>query len=118
MDMPIRTYSFGMKAQDDAVALDREEVQRAEAHVWNTRSAMRELRDEHKLFDPKPTSEALLRLVASLESEVDPMAELAVHAGDRIRVMPRVDTKNLELAKGITQILYQIAVATKVAVSL
>ena len=57
-------------------------------------------------------------LVARMNGEVGPIAELDVHAGDRILVMPRVDTKNLELAKGITQILYQIAVATKVAVGL
>ena len=57
-------------------------------------------------------------LVARMNGEVGPIAELGVHAGDRILVMPRVDTKNLELAKGITQILYQIAVATKVAVGL
>lgn len=57
-------------------------------------------------------------LVARMNGEVGPIAELGVHAGDRILVMLRVDTKNLELAKGITQILYQIAVATKVAVGL
>ena len=57
-------------------------------------------------------------LVARMNGEVGLVAELGVRAGDRILVMPRVDTKNLELAKGITQILYQIAVATKVAVGL
>ena len=57
-------------------------------------------------------------LVARMNGEVGPIAEMGVRAGDRILVMPRVDTKNLELAKGITQILYQIAVATKVAVGL
>src|SRR5690554_109471 len=38
--------------------------------------------------------------------------------GDEILVMPKVPTRNLELATSITQILYQIAVATKVAVDL
>ena len=57
-------------------------------------------------------------LVARMNGEVGPVGEMGVRAGDRILVMPRVDTKNLELAKGITQILYQIAVATKVAVGL
>ena len=38
--------------------------------------------------------------------------------GDEILVMPQVPTRNLELATSITQILYQIAVATKVAVDL
>ncbi|MBR5347363.1 MAG: polysaccharide biosynthesis/export family protein [Deltaproteobacteria bacterium] len=57
-------------------------------------------------------------LIARMNGEVGPIDELGIHAGDRILVMPRVDTKNIELAKGITQILYQIAVATKVAVGL
>ena len=35
-----------------------------------------------------------------------------------ILVMPRFDSKNMQLAKDFTQILYQIAVATKVAVGL
>ncbi|WP_027967601.1 polysaccharide biosynthesis/export family protein [Halomonas halocynthiae] len=38
--------------------------------------------------------------------------------GDEILVMPRVPTKNLQLATSLTQILYQIAVATKVAIDL
>ena len=57
-------------------------------------------------------------LIARMNGEVGPVAELGVRPGDRVLVMPRVDTKNLELAKGIMQILYQIAVATKVAVGL
>jgi hypothetical protein len=33
-------------------------------------------------------------------------------------VLPKVDTKNIEVTRGITQILYQIAVAAKVAFGL
>ena len=57
-------------------------------------------------------------LVARMNGEVGLAGELGIHPGDRLLVMPRVDTKNLELGKGISQILYQIAVATKVAVGL
>ena len=39
-----------------------------------------------------------------------------IQAGDEIMVIPKADTKNLLLAKDITQILYQIAIATRVAV--
>jgi len=38
--------------------------------------------------------------------------------GDEIIVLPRVGTRNLEVARGITQILYQIAIAAKVALDL
>jgi hypothetical protein len=33
-------------------------------------------------------------------------------------VLPRFDTKNMQVLKDISQILYQIAVATKVALDL
>jgi len=57
-------------------------------------------------------------LIARMNGEVGPVSELGVRPGDRVLVMPRVDSKNLELAKGIMQVLYQIAVATKVVVDL
>lgn len=38
--------------------------------------------------------------------------------GDEILVLPKVGTRNLEVARGITQILYQIAIAAKVALDL
>lgn len=44
--------------------------------------------------------------------------DVALRPGDEILVMPEVPTKNLQLASSLTQILYQVAVATKVAVDL
>ncbi|WP_311945477.1 polysaccharide biosynthesis/export family protein [Halomonas piscis] len=41
-----------------------------------------------------------------------------LHPGDEILVMPRAPTHNLQLTKSLTQILYQIAVATKVALDI
>lgn len=38
--------------------------------------------------------------------------------GDRILVMPRFDSKNMQLVKDVTEVLYQLAVAVKVAVGL
>jgi protein involved in polysaccharide export with SLBB domain len=34
--------------------------------------------------------------------------------GDEIMVMPKIETKNIEVTRGITQIVYQIAVAAKI----
>ena len=42
----------------------------------------------------------------------------ALQPGDEIMVMPKVQTKNIEVARGITQIIYQIAVATRIALGL
>jgi len=41
-----------------------------------------------------------------------------IRAGDEIMVLPAAPTSNIELATSITQILYQVAVATKVALDL
>ena len=38
--------------------------------------------------------------------------------GDEILVLPVVGTKNVEVARGITQILYQLAIAARVVVDL
>lgn len=45
-------------------------------------------------------------------SVADPAAPL--QPGDEVMVMPQIKTKNVEVTRGITQILYQIAVAAKV----
>ncbi len=39
-------------------------------------------------------------------------------AGDEIMVLPKIDSKNLEVTRAISQIIYQIAVAAKVALGL
>jgi hypothetical protein len=38
--------------------------------------------------------------------------------GDEIMILPKIDSKNIEVTRGITQILYQIAIAAKVAFGL
>lgn len=45
-------------------------------------------------------------------------SKVAIKAGDEILVLPKVQTKNIEVTRGLTQILYQIAVVAKVAFSL
>ena len=57
-------------------------------------------------------------LVAKQNGEVGLAEHLGIKAGDRILVLPKVDTKSLLLAKDLMTIVYQIAVATKVAVDL
>lgn len=42
----------------------------------------------------------------------------AIRPGDEILVLPRIDVKSRQIAKDLTQILYQIAVSTKVIVGL
>ncbi|WP_374496642.1 polysaccharide biosynthesis/export family protein [Vogesella indigofera] len=42
----------------------------------------------------------------------------SIGAGDEIMVLPKVESKNIEVARGITTILYQIAIAAKVILDL
>ena len=57
-------------------------------------------------------------LVAKQNGEVGLAEYLGINAGDRILVLPKVDVKSILLAKDLMTIVYQIAVATKVAVDL
>ena len=53
-----------------------------------------------------------------LSGEVIADRHAVVYPGDEILVLPKVPTKNIQLATSITQILFQIAVATRVALDL
>lgn len=57
-------------------------------------------------------------LIVRQNGEVRAASDVDLKAGDEILVLPEVPTKNLQLATSISQILYQIAVATKVVTGL
>ena len=57
-------------------------------------------------------------LIILPNGQVGKTSELSLTPGSRVIVMPKVDSKNMQLAKDVMQIIYQIAVATKVAVGL
>jgi protein involved in polysaccharide export with SLBB domain len=56
-------------------------------------------------------------LVMRADGSVAPTGTLPA-AGDEVMVLPKIDSKNIEVTRGITQILYQIAVAAKLALGL
>ncbi len=53
-------------------------------------------------------------LVLRQDGRVSEATQAALAAGDEIMVLPRIETKNIEITRGISQIVYQIAVAAKV----
>jgi len=57
-------------------------------------------------------------LVVKPNGEVLKEGDTEIAAGDQILVMPRFDTKNMQLLKDIMQVLYQIAVATKIVIDI
>lgn len=57
-------------------------------------------------------------LIVRQSGEISDSFKVKLRAGDEILVLPVVPTKNLQLATSISQILYQIAIAAKVAIDL
>jgi protein involved in polysaccharide export with SLBB domain len=57
------------------------------------------------------------QLVMRVDGSVAPVGQLP-GPGDEIMVLPKIDSKNIEIARGLTQIIYQIAIAAKVALGL
>jgi hypothetical protein len=57
-------------------------------------------------------------LVIHQDGSVGDSESAMLRPGDEIMVMPKIETKGIEITRGITQILYQIAVATKVLLDL
>lgn len=53
-------------------------------------------------------------LVVRQDGSVAEGNRVALAPGDEIMVLPKIETKSVELTRGITQIIYQIAIAAKV----
>lgn len=84
------------------------------------------------VFEPRASAEDYVRQVGGYTQNADASKIVVVHQdgsvgdaarqpllpGDEIMVLPRIDTKKIEITRGITQILYQIAVAAKVVFGL
>jgi len=59
-----------------------------------------------------------LILVVKQDGRILDARGTVVAAGDELLVLPRAPTKNLQLAATITDILYKIAIATSIALSI
>ena len=91
------------------------EVIMPQAVVWNEDRDMDDyIRSAGGFSNRADTSNIL---VVHPDGEVTPKAK-NVHPGDQILVLPRVDSKNMQAVKEVSQILYQVAVACKVILDL
>ncbi|UUX94123.1 polysaccharide biosynthesis/export family protein [Aquabacterium sp. J223] len=57
-------------------------------------------------------------LVIHPDGSVDEAGSAALKPGDEIMVLPKIETKSIEITRGITQIVYQIAIAARVFLGL
>ena len=57
-------------------------------------------------------------MVLRQDGSVGDPSSAPLQAGDQLLVLPKIETKNIEVTRGITQILFQIAVAVRALVNL
>ena len=57
-------------------------------------------------------------MVVRQDGSVAEGASAKLQPGDEIMVLPKIETKSIEITRGITQIIYQIAVAARIAMGL
>ena len=84
-------------------------------------------------YDPKLDLDSYINLTGGYTQKADTSRVIIAHrdgsfadaknsadirAGDEILVLPKVDTKNIEITRAITQILYQIAISARVLFTL
>ncbi len=91
------------------------EVIMPQAVVWNEDRDMDDYIKSAGGFSNRADTSNIL--VVHPDGEVTPKAK-NVQPGDQILVLPRVDSKNMQAVKEVSQILYQIAVACKVILDL
>ncbi|MBB3230152.1 polysaccharide biosynthesis/export family protein [Halomonas stenophila] len=87
-----------------------------QAAVYDPGSSVRDYIEAAGGFTQRADDDHIL--VARQNGAVVNADDVTLRPGDEILVMPRVPSNNLQLASTITQILYQIAVAAKVALDI
>lgn len=85
--------------------------------VWQPNMSAQSYIDQVGGFTQKSNKSKLIVIHQNGESELV-SRRYKIQQGDEILVLPKVQTKTVELARGITQVLYQIAIAAKVALDL
>lgn len=101
--------------QSDSVLVSGEVIM-PQSLVFERGHSVRDYIDQAGGFTARADDERIL--VVSANGEVSQSRRVRVQPGDEILVLPEVPTKNLQLAANLTQILYQVAIAAKVALDL
>ena len=92
------------------------EVLIPQALVYTERNGVRDYIERAGGFTERADRRRLL--VVRSNGEVVPARGLSLRPGDEILVLPEAPVKNLQLASTLAQIVYQIAIATNVAINI
>lgn len=93
------------------------EVMFPNAVEWQNGMSARDYIDQVGGFTQKSNKSKVIIVHQNGESELV-KSNYQLRQGDEIMVLPKVSSKGVEVARGLTQILYQIAIAAKVALDL
>jgi len=102
-------------AKSDVVLINGE-VMIPQAVIWSPELDLEDYIDGAGGFSDRADKERLL--VVKPNGAVLFAQETKISPGDQILVLPRYDSKNMQVFKDISQIVYQIGVAAKVALDL
>lgn len=89
------------------------EVVMPQALVWNRKKDVRDYIRGAGGFTGRADTSGILLIRPNGEVEVDGSN---VRPGDHLMVLPRFESKNMQMVKDVTQIIYQIAVAAKLVI--
>lgn len=92
------------------------EVRLPRAFLWESGTSAQSYIEQAGGFSNNANRQSVL--LVKQDGRVVDVSNTRIEAGDELLVLPKAPTKNLQLASSITDILYKIAVATKVALSL
>lgn len=92
------------------------EVRLPRAFLWEKRSSVESYISQAGGFTNNANTSNIL--LVKQDGRVISAGSSSVEPGDELLVLPEAPTKNLQLASSITDILYRIALATRVAVAL
>jgi len=92
------------------------EVRLPRAFLWDKRSSVESYISQAGGFSNNASRDNIL--LVKQDGRVIEASSSKLEAGDELLVLPKAPTKNLQLATSIADILYRIALATRVAVAL
>lgn len=93
------------------------EVMFPNAVTWQNGLTAKDYIEQVGGYTQKSSKSKVIVIHQNGESELV-RASYKLKAGDELMVLPKISTKRIELTRGLTQILYQIAIAAKVALDL
>lgn len=93
------------------------EVTFPNAVAWQAKTTAADYIDKVGGYTQKSNKSKVVVIHQNGEAELV-KASTQIRQGDEILVLPKAQTKGIELTRGLTQVLYQIAIAAKVALDL